>query len=85
MIKNCSDGPTQGCPSNVKVGVTINKIEYIDHYPILNYANQSIPGEKVNSFDINTAIKRAMVKAIAMHGIGLYIYAGEDLPVDSKE
>lgn len=33
-----------------------------------------------SAFDINTSIQRALVKAIALHGLGLYIYAGEDLP-----
>ena len=33
-----------------------------------------------SAFDINTSIQRCLVKAIALHGLGLYIYAGEDLP-----
>jgi hypothetical protein len=37
------------------------------------------------AFDINTSIQRALVKAIALHGLGLYIYAGEDLPQGSAE
>lgn len=36
-------------------------------------------------FDINTSIQRALVKAIALHGLGLSIYAGEDLPKDSQQ
>jgi hypothetical protein len=38
-----------------------------------------------SSFDINTSIQRCLVKAIALHGLGLYIYAGEDLPQVSVE
>jgi hypothetical protein len=46
--------------------------------PVLDYRNKPIPTP--NSFDVNTSIMRCLTKAIAMHGLGLYIYAGEDLP-----
>ena len=46
--------------------------------PVLDFRNKPIPTP--NSFDVNTSIMRCLVKAIAMHGLGLYIYAGEDLP-----
>lgn len=46
--------------------------------PVLDYRNKPI--STPNSFDVNTSIMRCLVKAIAMHGLGLYIYAGEDLP-----
>jgi hypothetical protein len=36
----------------------------------------------VTSFDVNKAIQRSLTKAVARHGLGLYIYAGEDLPED---
>ena len=36
--------------------------------------------EAATMFDINTAIMRCLVKNLAMFGLGLYIYAGEDLP-----
>lgn len=42
--------------------------------------NNSIPLEKITSFNVNTAIQRSLTKAVARHGLGLYIYAGEDLP-----
>ncbi len=64
----------------VKVGVTCNGIEHIEYLPIMNGANKPIPLESINSFDVNKAIQRARTKAIADHGIGLYVYAGEDLP-----
>ena len=67
----------------VKVGVTVNGTEHIETFPVLNNSNKAIPCDKLNVFDINTAHKRGMVKAIAMHGLGLYIYAGEDLPLDA--
>lgn len=66
----------------VKVGVTCNGIEHIEYLPIMDFKNQSIPVDKLTSMDINKAIQRARTKAIADHGIGLYIYAGEDLPED---
>jgi len=66
--------------SFVKVGVTNGDIEYIEHYPVLNFANKSVKGEMLDVFDINTSIKRAMVKAISYFGLGLYVYDGEDLP-----
>lgn len=51
--------------------------------PVLDYRNKPIPTP--NAFDVNTSIMRCLTKAIAMHGLGLYIYAGEDLPeVDEK-
>jgi hypothetical protein len=64
----------------VKVGVTIERLEHIEYYPVTDYKNASISMLKVTSFDVNTAIQRGLTKAIARHGLGLYIYAGEDLP-----
>jgi len=69
----------------VKVGVTIAGIEHIENYPVLDFNNKAIIGIKLNVFDINKAIKRCMTKALAFHGLGLYIYAGEDLPEESKK
>ena len=51
--------------------------------PVLNHSNKPIPNP--NSFDVNTAMQRCLVKAIALHGLGLYLYAGEDLPPDGPE
>ena len=51
--------------------------------PVMNYRNQAIPNP--NAYEVNTAMQRCLAKAISLHGIGLYIYAGEDLPtVDEK-
>ena len=69
----------------VKVGMTIEGLEHIEYLPVMDFKNQSIPREKVTSMDVNKAIQRALVKAIARHGLGLYIYAGEDLPELSEE
>ena len=46
--------------------------------PVLNNMNKAIPNP--NAMDVNTAMMRCLVKCISLFGIGLYIYAGEDLP-----
>jgi hypothetical protein len=65
----------------VKVGVTVNGIEHIDYLPVMDHRNKAIPLEQIDSFSVNKAIQRSTVKAIALHGLGLNIYAGEDLPL----
>lgn len=64
----------------VKVGVTVQGLEHIEYLPVMDFKNQSITLDKITSMNVNKAIQRALVKAIARHGLGLYIYAGEDLP-----
>ena len=76
---------TDGRTCWVKTGVTINGLEHIEYLPVMDFRNQSIPQEKVTSFDVNKAIQRSLTKACARHGLGLYIYAGEDLPEDETE
>ena len=71
---------TDGRTCWVKTGVTIEGLEHIEYLPIMDFRNQSIPADKVTSMDMNKAIQRSLTKAIARHGLGLYIYAGEDLP-----
>lgn len=71
---------TDGKTCWVKTGVTVNGIEHIEYLPVMDYKNKSIPADKVTSFDVNKAIQRGLTKACARHGLGLYIYAGEDLP-----
>lgn len=71
---------TDGKTCWVKTGVTVNGIEHIEYLPVMDFSNQSINAEKVTSFDVNKAIQRSLTKAVARHGLGLYIYAGEDLP-----
>lgn len=55
-------------------------MEHIEYLPVMNNTNRSIPIESVTSTDVNRAIQRSLTKACARHGLGLYIYAGEDLP-----
>lgn len=64
----------------VKTGVTIEGIEHIEYLPVMDFRNASIQIEKLNSTDVNKSIQRSLTKAIARHGLGLYVYAGEDLP-----
>ena len=73
----------------VDVGVTLvwndNERTRTEVFPIMDYKNKSIPADKVTSFDVNTALQRAWTKCIARHGLGFYIYAGQDLPNEEAE
>ena len=62
----------------VEVAVTVHGVTLSQIHPVLDGRNRPIPQPTV--FDINTSIQRCLVKAIALHGLGLYVYAGEDLP-----
>lgn len=76
---------TDGRTSYVKTGVTINNLEHVEELPVMDYRNKSILLENMTSFDVNKTIQRSLTKALARHGLGLYIYAGEDLPEDEKD
>ena len=71
---------TDGKTCWVKTGVEIAGLEHIEYLPIMDYKNKSISLENVTSFDVNKSIQRSLTKALARHGLGLYLYAGEDLP-----
>lgn len=71
---------TDGRTAWVKTGVTVDGIEHIEYLPVMDYKNQSIPLDKVTSIAVNKTIQRSLTKAVARHGLGLYVYAGEDLP-----
>ncbi len=75
---------SDGATAYVKVGVTVNGVEHIDYLPIMDNMNRSVPQDKITSFMVNKTIQRSTVKAIAMHGLGLSLWAGEDL-VDVSE
>lgn len=66
----------------VEVEVVVNGVAMSQIHPVLDNRNQVIKEPSV--FHINTSIQRCLVKAIALHGLGLYIYAGEDLPLDEE-
>lgn len=76
---------TDGKTCWVKTGVTINGVEHIEELPVMNYKNESITLEKILSSDVNKSIQRSLTKACARHGLGLYIYEGEDLPETVKK
>lgn len=76
---------TDGKTAWVKTGVTVEGIEHIEYLPVMDFRNKSIPVENITSTDVNKAIQRSLTKAVARHGLGLYIYAGEDLPEEEKE
>tara|TARA_R110002012_G_scaffold287340_2_gene479661 strand:+ start:403 stop:996 length:594 start_codon:yes stop_codon:yes gene_type:complete len=66
------------CGYFVEVWVDVDGVSLSQVHPVLDNRNQPI--EKPNAFHINTSIQRCLAKAIALHGLGLYIFAGEDLP-----
>lgn len=72
----------------VKTGVTLVDgdfvLEHIEMLPIMDFRNKSIELKSITSMDVNKAIQRSLTKAIARHGLGCYIYAGEDLPEDEE-
>ena len=81
MVNYFTDGRTCW----VKTGVTIEGLEYIEELPIMDFKNKSIALADVTSMDVNKAIQRSLTKACARHGLGLYIYAGEDLPEEESQ
>jgi len=66
------------CGFFVEVAVTVQAVTLSQIHPVLDSKNRPI--ELPNAFDVNTSVQRCLVKAIALHGLGLYVYAGEDLP-----
>ncbi len=64
----------------VKVGIMVLGDEHIVYLPIMDFKNQAISIEKVTQVDVNKAIQRCTTKAIAMHGLGLQLWTGEDIP-----
>jgi len=67
----------------VQTTVTIEGESHSEIYPVLDYRNKAVPFP--DSFTVNTALQRCLVKTIAYFGLGLNIYAGEDLPVMDTE
>ena len=81
-----ADRPAMFLPDGsamVKVSVTVKNDTKLCVLPIMDNRNRAI--QNPDAFAINTAIMRCLAKAIAMHGLGLYIYAGEDLPEAEKK
>ena len=81
-----ADRPAMFLPDGsamVKVSVTVKNDTKLCVLPIMDNRNRAI--QNPDAFAVNTAIMRCLAKAIAMHGLGLYIYAGEDLPEAEKK
>ena len=76
---------TDGRTAYVKVGIVVNDLEHIDMLPVMDHRNKSIPIDKICSFEVNKTIQRATAKAIAMHGLGLSLWTGEDIPTPPSE
>lgn len=76
---------TDGKTCWVKTGVTINGVEHIEELYVMDFKNNSVPLEVIDSKMVNKTIQRSLTKALARHGLGLYIYAGEDLPEEEKK
>jgi hypothetical protein len=74
---------TDGSTAWVKVGVTIQGQEHIDYLPVMDMRNQSVPLANIKSMQVNKTIQRSTVKALALHGLALNIYAKEDFPSES--
>jgi hypothetical protein len=67
----------------VCVEVTVNGVTHEQIHPVLDHKNKTV--KNPDAFQINTSIMRCLVKCIALHGLGLYIYAGEDLPIENAQ
>jgi hypothetical protein len=76
---------TDGNTAYVKVGVKVGEDEIVDMLPVMDFRNKSITVDKVTSMDVNKAIQRSTVKCIAMHGLGIDVYTGEDIPEPAPE
>ena len=68
----------------VKVAVTIGDITHTEILPIMDFKNKAIPADSIDSTSANKSLKRCLAKACAAHGIGLYLYEGEDMPEETK-
>jgi hypothetical protein len=83
------EGGSQSCYMDINgtamVWVTVTMFDkpMTCQLPVMNYKNQAIINP--DAFAVNTAIMRCMTKALSLHGLGLYIYAGEDLPEDESK
>ena len=76
---------TDGKSAWVKVGIIVDDIEHIDYLPVMDFRSNAIPIDKVNQFEVNKTIQRSTAKAIAMHGLGLSLWFGEDTAVGGAD
>lgn len=69
---------TDGTTAYVKVGVTVNGVEHIDYMPVMDNRMNSVSIDRLTSRLVNDSIQRSTVKAIALHGLGLSLWTGEE-------
>ncbi|WP_426429110.1 DUF1071 domain-containing protein [Staphylococcus equorum] len=70
---------------SVTVSITLKGVTKTETLPVLDMRNKSVAYKSADMFQINKTYKRAFVKCAALHGIGLYLYHGEDAPDQSDE
>ena len=80
-----TDGRTAWVKTGVIIPSELKGQEHIEYLPVMDFRNKSIPLDKITSMDVNKAIQRSLTKALARHGLGIYIYAGEDLPEGTQK
>ena len=87
VIKNQNSMPYFADESGAVVytEVTVDGLTHEMWLPVMNHANKAMKVGAFDSFDVNKTIMRCLVKNLAMFGLGLYIYAGEDLPEEAQE
>ena len=79
--------------AHVKVSVTIvweeqeglKEHEVIEYFPVKDFRNKSFAYDNIDSMTLNTTVQRALTKCIARLGLGLYVYAGEDMPEEPED
>jgi hypothetical protein len=76
--------PYMGINGSAMVWVTVTMFgkPMMCQLPVMDHRNKAI--QDPDAFQVNTAIMRCMTKALSLHGLGLYIYAGEDLPDEAE-
>jgi len=80
---NCDPFFTSDAGAFVAVTVVIKGQELTEYLPVLDNRNKPLSSDKLNVFDINSAIKRCLVKCLAMHGLGAMVYiSGEGTALD---
>jgi len=84
-VRRFDGKPYLACEAGVfvEVAVTVQGVTLSQIHPVLDSRNRPLLAP--TAFDINTSIQRCLVKAIALHGLGLYVYAGEDLPQATQD
>jgi hypothetical protein len=69
----------------VEVEVTIENTCLREVLAIMDFKNKSIPAESITSVDANKSVKRCLTKCLALHGLGLFIFEGEDMPEETSK